>query len=515
VDAAAEQKPVDLRSYATAIWRRKWILVAVLIALPVAVYAISRATAKTYESSTLLEVSPTSVDSAQGANQGGPTAQFIAIAARIIQTSGVAQRAAQQLPGSRSSSAALLRSVSVATDPNTGFITITAKAGTPARAAEIANAFGAAINSARASEAVAQLSQQIAGLNAQISALPSRALNVRNQLIVQRERLRAELAAQGANAQIIEPATPQGSPVSPRPIRNAALALVVALVLGLGLVALAEGLDRRIRRPDELEEQTGLPVLGSVPRSAFKAKADAPRGIEAFRSVRANLTFFNVDHDVSSVVVTSGRQAEGKTSVAVGLAKAYAFSGSDVILVDADLRRPAVAKRFGVESRSGLADVLIGKAESGDALVDLVAPGQAAGRLRILPGGDVPPNPAELLGSQRMHRLIEELSTMCDMLVIDTSPLLAVSDALPLLDEVSGTVLITRLGVAQRDDFPYLKKVLGAAHSRSLGIVVTGLNERNSYPYEYIHATGSPNGAAKRPLTLVGRRRSKASAPQR
>jgi capsular exopolysaccharide synthesis family protein len=516
LDSAAEPQPLDLRKYARIFWRRKWIFLAVLVIVPVAVYFVSASSAKVYQSSVLIELQPTSVDSAQGAAQGGPSAQFIAIAARLIETTGVAQAAAQQLSGPRASPSALLDAINVSTDPNTGFITISGRAGSPARAADIANAFGAAINSIRAQQAVGQLSESISGLQAQINALPANAIGPRNQLITQMERLRAERAAQGANAQVIEPATPSSSPVSPHPRRNALLGLLVAALLGLGLVAIVESLDRRVRRAEDVEELLGLPLLSSVPRSAFNGTFDRPKTIEAFRSLRANLTFFNVDRDVRSIAVASGHKGEGKTLVTLGLSRAYAHAGSDVVLVDADLRRPTVASRTGLAAEPGLSDVLTGKAELVDALYEDESTSRFSGSLRVLPAGEVPPNPAELLASQRMHRLIEELSTLCDIVLIDTSPLLAVSDALPLIESVSGTLLVARVGVVRRDELQRLGRILAAARSHPLGTVITGLTERESNTYSYsayvqpAEPLAASNGTGAKPargLAMLGRRR--------
>jgi polysaccharide biosynthesis transport protein len=514
LNEAAEPKEAELRTYARILWRRKWIFLAVVIVIPVAVYLASARAAKVYQSSTLIEVQPTAVDTTEGAAQGGPSAQFIAIAAKLIQTTGVAEAAARHLPGPPSSPGALLRATSVSTDPNTGFITITAIADSPARAAAIANAFGAAINVARAREAVTQLNLQIAGIAAQLNALPSRAVTLRNQALAQEERLKAERQAQGSNAQIIQPATASAGPISPRPKRDAALALIVALFLGLGVVAAVETLDRRIRRPEELERLGGLPVLSSLPRSAFDGNIDAPRVAEGLRGLRANLGFFNVDRDVRSIVITSGRAGEGKSLVSVGLARAYAAAGSDVILVDADLRRPTIASRLGMPPGPGLGGVLVGKISVSQALMQQTANGRPMG-LRVLAAGELPPNPAELLGSERMKGLLQELASMCDLLIIDTSPLLMVSDALGLLDQVSGTLLVARLGLTRRDDLERMRKILAATKSASLGIVATGAGERTNHPQGYAQYLTQPqaaevaaNGSADKPSRpLAGRRR--------
>src|SRR5947209_4934571 len=158
-----------------------------------------------------MEVEPTSIDNIQD-TANGPSAQFIAIAARLIQTTGVAAFAGRQLtPGA--SPKALLNAITVSTDPSTGFITITAQSETPQRAADIANAFGQAVNSARAKQAVTQLDQTLSNLEGQLNALPRKARTARKQLSGQIQRLRAQRAAQNTNTQVIEPATPPSGAV--------------------------------------------------------------------------------------------------------------------------------------------------------------------------------------------------------------------------------------------------------------------------------------------------------------
>lgn len=512
-------KPLDFMTYARVLWRRKWIFLAVVVILPVAVYEASLRSAKLYQSSVLLQVQPTSVDTAQGTSTGGASAQFIAIAARLIQTTGVAQGARRQLHvRPRPTASQLLSAISVTTDPSTGFITITTQANQAKQAARIANAFGAAVNSARAREAVKQIDQGISGLTAQISALPHSAFVVRDQLVVQLERLRAQRTAQGANAQIIEPAVAHPTPISPHPVRNALLGLVVALLLAFGLIALAEALDQRVRNQEDLEELTKLPLLAAVPRTAFR-QMQTTESIEAFRRLRANLSFFNVDRDLSSIVIASGHTADGKTMVAMNLAHAYAYSGNDVVLIDADLRRPRIAERLQIEPGLGLAGVLSGQAEVDEALVDIGVRSSGPGRVLVLPAGELPPNPTELLASQRMHRLIEEFSTVYDVVILDTSPLMAVSDALPLLDEAAGVLLIARLGVIRRNDIRYLRRILDGAQGSALGVVATGLRlKRSARSYAdayYVKATaadsvngdGTEKGKKRTVLSAVGRRR--------
>jgi capsular exopolysaccharide synthesis family protein len=507
-----ESPSLDLRAYARILWRRKWIFLAPVVVVPVVVYLISASATKVYRASVLMNVSAAPVGTSLINEPNGiPSTQSVAIAAQLIRTSAVAQAAARRMPPPRPSPGAILSSISVSVDPNTLFLTVTASASSPTQAAAIANAFGTAVSATQTMRAIRVIDAQIARLSGQIASLPKGALAARAQLTGQIQRLQVLRDAQGSNAQVIEAAGPPSAPVSPKPRRDALLGLVVGVLLGIALVAAAESLDRRIRQAEDIERQLGLPVLTSVPSSSFGHSLDNLMTIEAFRNLRANLEFFNVDRDIRTLVVTSGREGEGKTLVAVNLAQAYALGGSDVILVDADLRRPKIASKLEMPASKGLGAALVGQATLDEVLYEKEPEIDHNGRLRVLPAGDLPPNPAELLRSQRMHRLIEELSTMCDLVVIDTSPLLAVSDALPLLDRVSGTLLVTRLGVIRRDDLLRLRKLLDAAQSLVVGTVVTGTKERNpSYVYSaYPSATDvvSSNGSSVRRSVLFGRRR--------
>ncbi len=523
-DSITSPPPVDLQTYLRVLWRRKWLFLAVVILVPVAAYLYSARGAKVYQASVLMEIQPPS--DASVLTQSGVVAtdqsggllnnQSVSIAARLIQTSGVALAAARHLSLPPSQADSLLGDITVTPDTTTGFITVTASAPSGQNAADIANAFGAAVNSVQAKQAVAHVNDAISGLVSQLGALPANARTERNQLTGQLQRLRALRAAQSGNAQIIEPASAPGAPSSPRPVRSTLLGLLIAVLLGLGLVALAERLDRRVRQPEDFEELTGLPVLSSVPRSAFNGGSQPPIVAEAFRSLRASLDFFNVDREVHSIVVAGGRKGDGKTLVSLGLARACALAGRDVILLDGDLRRPMIASRLSLSAAAGLAGVLTGRAELADELQDVPVRGREGSRLRVLAAGKSPANPSELLGSERMTRLLEELEPMCDLVIIDTSPLLAVSDALPLLDRTSGTLLVVRLGVTQRRDLRHLRKLLDAAEGTALGTVVTGASERGAYPNEYYlldyqTTSGSLNGdaptapAGRGPLALLDR----------
>jgi capsular exopolysaccharide synthesis family protein len=277
--------------------------------------------------------------------------------------------------------------------------------------------------------------------------------------------------------------------------------VIVALLLAFGAVALAQGADRKIRDPSELEELTGKPLLSAVPRSAFGDEPNDGAAEEAFQTLRASLTYFNVDREVKSVLITSPAQGDGKTTVATNLARAMARAGKDVILVDADLRRPQVAWRFHVPGAAGLGGVLVAETGLAQAFVEPEAD-TLAGRLRVLPAGPPPPNPSELLSSQRMTRLLVKLMGMCDLVIVDSTPLLTVSDSLPLVEVVSGTVLIARVNETSKDAVKRLQNVIANAGGTLLGSVATGtaataLYGGYGYGYRQDASGASTNGAGR------------------
>jgi capsular exopolysaccharide synthesis family protein len=235
----------------------------------------------------------------------------------------------------------------------------------------------------------------------------------------------------------------------------------------------------------------------------------APHVREAFQTLRAGLTYFNIDRTLGSVLVASPKRGDGKTTVAANLALALAQDDRDVILVDCDLRRPQLARRLGVEDQVnfGLDAVLVDRRPLADAIVEIDVDGE--GSLQLLPGGSPPPNPSVLLGSDRLRAVLAKLSDSVEMVIIDTPPLLAVSDAIPLQEQVSGTVLIARMDSTSRDGVRKASAVISSAGGNLLGFVATGVRTggiagHDTYDYGYGYAPevaengAGPDGAGRR-----------------
>jgi capsular exopolysaccharide synthesis family protein len=506
----SQQDGLDIRQWGRLVWRRKWLLLAIVVVVPVAVYAVSSLLPKTYQSKATIAVQATANPSTLLSGQIRPSSG-LSEAQTLTKTTLVARRAARNLGLPPSSARGLLGHVSVApTNPSDSkgeFLTITAQDSDPAEAADIANAFAQAIAETRTAGATHQIERTIATLTAQsIKESGADEQSAREALAVQLQQLRLLKAGQKGTTPIIEAAVPSSAPISPRPLRNTVIALILALLVAAAIAPLLDRLDRRIREPGELEELLEAPVLATIPDDAFPGHPPGPHVRESFETLRASLTYFNVDRSLSSLVVASPVQQDGKTTVAINLAIAYALDERDVILVDGDLRHPQVASRLGKEVAVGLESVLVGERTLEEALsyVDT-----GAGRLRILPGIVPPPNPAVLLGSHRMRSLLAEMVEQVDMVVLDTPGLLAVSDAIPLFSQVAGSVIVSRLNRTPKDAVRRAKQVIDSAGGTVLGSIATGAHAGGLYGYygygysgysggeNDANGTGPKNGAGK------------------
>ena len=291
--------------------------------------------------------------------------------------------------------------------------------------------------------------------------------------------------------QIIAGPAADPAPVSPRPARNLALALLLGLLVGGTIAVLRDLLDTTVKSAETLTKLADGPILGVVPfdagarRQPLVAHGSAHTSrAEAFRQLRTNLQFADVDHPVKVIAVTSAVPEEGKSTTAVNLALAFAESGARVLLIEGDLRRPRVADYLGIEGSAGLSNVLAGQVE----VDDVLQPWGDRG-LRVLPSGVIPPNPSELLGSAAMTSLIEGQRNRFDMIIIDTPPLLPVTDGAVVAVKVDGAILVIRSG---RTGGPQVLRAvadLRRVDARLLGCVLNMHPAASETPYYYSGAT--------------------------
>ncbi|WP_394550949.1 polysaccharide biosynthesis tyrosine autokinase [Agromyces sp. MMS24-JH15] len=303
---------------------------------------------------------------------------------------------------------------------------------------------------------------------------------------------------QGLRVVPVEAAAVPTSPSYPNWALSIGLGLLVGLAVGVGYAVIRNQLDRRIRSAQDLERQFAFPVLATIPIDARAAGARPdPTAIEptdvrasaygeAFRKLRTNLQFMNVDDPPRVIVVTSPNQGDGKSTVAARLAITLAAAGESVVLVDADLRRPNVAQRFGLEGAAGLTDVLVGRAE----IIDVaVAWGQGI-ELYLLPAGAVPPNPSELLGSKAMQAVLAALSARA-LVIIDAAPLLPVTDAAVLTARADGAIIVVAAGKTADRELEASAAHLDAVNGRTLGVVLNRVRKADGGGYERYYAEES------------------------
>lgn len=275
------------------------------------------------------------------------------------------------------------------------------------------------------------------------------------------------------SATVIDQAVTPTSPTAPRPATNLALGVLLGLLLGFGQAILRSTLDTRLRNSSDIERVTDAPVLASIGSVSINADRAAEltgshwANAEAYRRLRTNVGFVGLGGERrSSIVVTSSVAGEGKTETVINLARVLAQAGESVLLVDADLRRPMVASRMGLDSELGLSDVLTGRGSLHNLTID-VAP-----YLSVLPAGTVPPNPSELLGSEAMAHLLTTVERQYDYVLFDSPPLLPVTDAVVLAAQAGGAIVVARSGKVRRPQLEAALGIMDAGEVTLLGIVL-------------------------------------------
>jgi Mrp family chromosome partitioning ATPase/capsular polysaccharide biosynthesis protein len=421
------------------------------------------------------------------------------------------------LPGAEKSAGELAGMVGTSASSDTDLVTISVVSADPEEASAVANAFADEFVAYRKELALSlvrgtrEVQQQAFDALSEQEKASERGLQLQDKLD---QLLILESAQEGDFQQLRDASTP-GAPFTPQTRRNVVLAIMVGLVLGIGLALLLEYLDKRIKDEKTLEQLSGLPVLTSVPivgkewRKTKKGRRTAvavgftqggPALLESFRTLRSTLQYFDVDGTLQTILITSGVPEEGKTITAVNLGISLALSGKRVIVLEADLRRPMIHEYLGLDNAIGLSSILAGRSSVPGALqlvdMDPLIPERARRdqgdstptglrkNLYCVTSGPLPPNPAELLQSARMGHVISELKHMGDYLLIDTPPLLPVSDALTLAPHADAVILTARLRSSTRDQVEQVREMLKRAGVRAIGVVAEGARTGRSYYYK-------------------------------
>ena len=433
----------------------------------------------------------------------------------------------------------LARRVFAEAPTDSALLMIVAEDTDPARAAEIANAVARLLiertPAVRGLESELQkfieseltaTREQIEAAQAQIETLSEienplpadlAALDrLQDRLVTLRSTYASLLESSADNASnlltVIEPAITPTSHISPRTLLNTLLGALVGLLLAAALAALVEYLDDRVKDADGVEEAAGLSTLGTVARMSGSrdelyrlATLLYPRSAnaEAYRTLRTNIEFASVDAPLKTLLVTSAGAHEGKTVTAANLAIAFAQSGRPTILVDADLRRPGVARMFGLENERGLTTLL---REEGATINKIAHPTEQT-NLRIITTGPLPPNPAELLGSQRMRRALAKITEAADCVIFDAPPVQVVIDAAVMSAYLDGTVLVVDATRSRRGAVRQAREALAKAGANVLGVILNRVprgaraSDHGYYSQDPIEAADSGSSGAERSRT--------------
>jgi len=404
----------------------------------------------------------------------------------------------------------------------TDVIAVTAHSIQPKNAAAIANAWANAYIEFRRKQAVddvlaagSEVQRRVNDLQNQIDRAPGdqRAGLIQQQALFKQrlEQLQVDAALKTGGAQLVTSSSVPTSPVEPRPVRSGILGLVVGLLAGVGLAFLVDYLDDSIKTKEDLDAISGgVPTIGMIPAIADWKSKDAARLIsvlepkspaaEAYRTLRTSITFLAFDSPMGAIQVTSPSAGEGKSSTVCNLAVALINAGERVILVDCDLRRPRVHKFFDLANDVGFTSVMLKEATLAEALQGV--PGTDG--LRVLTAGPLALNPSELLSSRQTAALMTSLRGEGDFVLVDSAPVLPVTDAMVLAGHVDATLVVCEAGRTTRKDLSRTIELLRQVDATLVGSILNGVALGSAYGYAYrYYREELPQG----PRKTAGRKR--------
>jgi polysaccharide biosynthesis transport protein len=514
----AEQRLTTLSDYVGVLRRRIWIvLVAVVVAVGAAYFVSSRET-PAYEATAEVNIGANSVGSILNPSQKVSSSVIAAEVQTFAETAHTTSVARLALAAARVQGLTpqqLLNETKISASTSSNILTFAVTDRFPGRARQLATAYASQFVRSSNATAVKGLKGQIAKQEQLIAALTAKIrTETRNfsagaatadvhTLDIESKQLQTLKNAQQslANNNVVAQTAQSASKVRPATTKNLAMGLGLGIVIGLVLISLAEALDTRIRRSDEISERLGLPLLTRIPippRSLRKTGSlgmlDDEGGLEseAYRKLRINLDFANLSIKARTIMITSAAEQEGKSTTVANLAIALARAGRRVVLVDLDLRKPFIDHFFDLTGRPGLTDVALGNVTLDQALWSIPFPGSdagpQAGSLYVLPSGPMPPNPADLIESAVVTEVLLDLAERADVVLLDSAPLLPVSDGVVLSNKVDAMLVVVRGSTIKRPMLSELQRVLGACPCAKLGYVLTGAEEGEGYGYGYGYA---------------------------
>lgn len=501
VSTVARDTRPDIEEALYVLRQRKWSILGIAVVVVALALVVSSRRTPIYQAEASVLVTPL-----EGASEV-PTDPNLATEAVLAGSVAVAEVVAERL-GLDDGPRDLLSGLSVDSPEGTEILELSYRHSNPAEARQLAQAFAEGYLEYRRRTATEALVESAEAIRGELAALERRLERVEGELagtdeddprfsnleseasllqglILQRQLDELALRDRVSVGDVVEPAAEPSTPTSPNHVVNAGFGLAAGLALGIGLAFLRDRLSGRLRTDDEVETYLGASVLGTIPRvPAWRKGKEAflvtrtdwrSPAAEAYRIVRANLLSVASAYEAKSILVTSAHTGEGKTATVANLGVVFARAGKRTVVVSADLRRPRLHSFFNSRHPIGLADVLAGRAPLTDALVSFQYPqGSGLDNLRLVPTGSIPDNPAELLTSGNVIKVLKELESIADIVLIDAPPVLPVSDALVLAPLVQGMVLVIGPRSATRSSVTSARQQMEKVGARVLGGVLNG-----------------------------------------
>jgi Mrp family chromosome partitioning ATPase/capsular polysaccharide biosynthesis protein len=517
-----------VRAYAGIALRRIWLVLLVVLVATVAAYFYAKSQTPLYTATARMmyvqPVDPTSDTSVPSIDTNSMAIQLQSVT-NVIDTPAVRMRAATLLGGSLPThdftvtASVVSPSNTVGTTSFPDLVDVSAQSKSPQVSARLANAVANAVIALREVTQQRGYSAAEGVIQGQLNlyVTPTSKLSTTYLMLLQQlTNLKTAEATATGDFEVITPATAPRSPSSPRPKKTAALGLGAGVIMGIAFAFVVGRFDLRVHSHRQVAQVVDLPVIGRVPHLPRRAldvgglvsmTEPSSAASEAFRMLRSNLEWADIDNDIRTLLVTSCVKGEGKTLTVCNLGVTLARAGKDVVIVDADLRDPRVHRVFNVKNALGLTSVVLGSTSVEDALIDypspvvarllgdVVTPSNLAdadpweGRLRILPAGSPPPNPGEVAASKRMAATLAGVVGLdVDYVLVDTPPILHLGDAGALASSADALVLVVNMDKTRRDVLVRGREVLDALPARKLGVVVVGERIEHREYYRYTRA---------------------------
>ena len=512
---------VDVAGALRVLRDRKWIIIGLALLGLAGALVLSIRTTPQYQATAKVLRQNTTLDQALFGSQIfqiNDQGRALITGAGLVELDQVAQKVKEELGSSRSVDS-LRDMVNAKPNSTSNFIDIVATSPNPDEPASVANSFARQFILDRQQADRAVLANAGAQVEAELQAMTeAEVASARGQTLSQKvEELAVLESLQTGRYELVQAARAPAAAYNIHTYRNVSVGLVLGLILGLVVASIVQLLDRRIKDEDGFEQAFGAPVIASTPlvggrwNRRRRKRSNAPVGfrdrgfrlLEAFRTLRSNLKFFEVNGNLRTILVTSPLPREGKSVTSVNLALSLAMSGSRVILLEADLRRPMLDTYLGLDSPMGFSDLLAGTRTVADVvrvvettsfmpqeshhLGDKRQSGESVSQKDLLyvAAGPLPPNPAELLATDRTADVFKQLAAVCDYVVIDAPPVLLVSDALEIAKKVDGVVLVARLRETRVDEAYRARQSLERVGVKPLGVIVSGVVRAKAYNRRY------------------------------